>query len=919
MPKIRFENGVVVNVEGNPSQQDIEEIASNLGIKKNQENPDATKGVFDAFKKGFSNIKQSISESGKELDDTLSSDAGYFPKIAKTATTLAKGIARPLIAEPVSTLFRAGGEVVQDVTGKDVNEATANAVNKLVQAGMNNDVAQRVISTYQNKIATNPDAKLAGSAIGDVAELLSYVVGGKGAGAVKGAAEATGEAVSPRLASGMAGFAERARSITAAPRETLGVKNVAPEEAMSNVKQRLLTQIEGKSSSIKKLDKTRSDILDTIAKNPEYHPEIDAENKAFNTSRSVSAMNRDIKTYSKNLDDLFVKADQYLKKVKTDDVISEVQRNLIKESNKSGFVVGGEKIFGDIANMLKRMKGAYGETISRKEVWEIRKKIDQGIEKISDTDLKKSLRADTRKAFAKSLEESIPSDQQGLVKEAMGEIGKVIEARDYLGDVLSGSKINGGRLTDLIRNAVAADAGKAFAGVTGFAAGGPVGAVGGWIVSKKIGNWLAKNTLTTAADRKALEGFIRESPDVFDRVKKYINTLDENAKQQFGSNMKRLESPKIMSPGLKEPNIVDHIKRPVPRLPEGKLNVAPGETIRLPEKSESSKLRTFIDKMKSKKASVDNAVDSGFQKVKSYVKKTRPGMSIEDVSQGTKRGFGTGSGRGASKESIRNEAKTKIGNYIKNLKPKFMELDEMDVLDELKKMSDQIKGKQLKEQDLKDIMNDAKSLIDKVLKDRGKKEAAMNAAETKYNNFIEKARKYRYFEEFRKDNKEIGFSKAKEIFILSRKYGVNGKNEDIAVNTKPYGSTETGMTKGSDDFDTSNVSAVVDDLRGVAKEYKQKINKKINDNISVEEVPMEKFIIGKAAKDKRTDNLRKNGIIDAVTVIKEGNRYRPIDGQHRIQVAKEMGRKTIKVIVANSDRNMSIEEIKKTYKNKTSP
>jgi hypothetical protein len=37
MPIVKFENGVSVNIEGNPTQADIEEIASQLGVSKPQE------------------------------------------------------------------------------------------------------------------------------------------------------------------------------------------------------------------------------------------------------------------------------------------------------------------------------------------------------------------------------------------------------------------------------------------------------------------------------------------------------------------------------------------------------------------------------------------------------------------------------------------------------------------------------------------------------------------------------------------------------------------------------------------------------------------------------------------------------------------------------------------------------------------
>ncbi len=90
MAKIKFENGVTINFEGNPTQKDIDEISKNIGV--GSENPNATKGVLDAFVKGAKNIKESVVKSGQELDETLNTPtttpAGTLAKYVKTATGL---------------------------------------------------------------------------------------------------------------------------------------------------------------------------------------------------------------------------------------------------------------------------------------------------------------------------------------------------------------------------------------------------------------------------------------------------------------------------------------------------------------------------------------------------------------------------------------------------------------------------------------------------------------------------------------------------------------------------------------------------------------------------------------------------------------------------------------------------------------
>jgi hypothetical protein len=161
----------------------IQFVVSDFKSKYSQEDA-PTEGVFDALKKGWSNVKQIVNKSGEELADTLeapiTTPAGKFAQFTKTGTGIMTGVAQALIAEPIATGMRVGGELVQNATGYDINEATSQGVQKLVQAGLDTELAQKTMEGYQKYIASNPESKLAASAVGDIVELLSYVVGGKG-------------------------------------------------------------------------------------------------------------------------------------------------------------------------------------------------------------------------------------------------------------------------------------------------------------------------------------------------------------------------------------------------------------------------------------------------------------------------------------------------------------------------------------------------------------------------------------------------------------------------------------------------------------------------------------------------------------------------------------------------------------------
>lgn len=521
------------------------------------ENPDATHGVIDAFKKGFQNAGESIKQSGEELADTLatptSGPAGTFAKGAKIATGIAAGIAQPLIAEPISTLFRAGGEIAENMTGIDVNEATSQGIQKLVQAGLDTETAKKAIEGYDKYVASNPESKLAGSAIGDIAELLSYAVGAKGAkvtgnvaknagqtviSGVKNTAESVDDLFKP-VAEGAGNVAKKVNMIT-------GKADVQVDDAVGAVKENLLNQIEGKSSSLRKLDKTRTDIIDTIAKNPNYHPDIDVENKTFNMTNQIKNMESDISTYSNELGNLFEKVDAVAGGIDGQSVVKNIENNIFTRKNLSKFAVSGggnSPFIKDVKNLLENIKTIYGDTIPRKDLWEIRKQIDNSINSISDTNIQKSLRQDLRKAFASSLETSLPGDSKSIVKRTMDELSKVIEAKDYSTTVLNGFKVQGGKLTDIIRNATASHLGQVAGAGFGGALGSIPGAAAGFAISKKIGEWLAKNTLANASERKALMELVKKTPQVFDDMKTYIDSLPNEAKNNAYKNIKSLPSP----------------------------------------------------------------------------------------------------------------------------------------------------------------------------------------------------------------------------------------------------------------------------------------------------------------------------------------------------------------------------------------
>jgi hypothetical protein len=586
MPKIKFENGVVVNVEGNPTQADIDEIAQNIGI-----GTDRTQGVFGgqgALAKGFSNIKESIKRSGEDLDKTLNTQGVSTPvKTIKASSGIAKGILEPLFEAAVMTPARVGGELIEKGTGYDINEAIAQNTQKLVEKGLNTQTAQKVMEGYQKLEEKDPESAMALRSLLDIGEVASYGGGGAvgkktlqstargiktGAETVAGGVKRATTPFTEKVAQLGGKGVSRAEEGLGKTKELFGKTEVLPEEAKKAFKENLLEQIEGKKTSIKKLDKTRSDIIDTIASDPRYHPEIDVENKTFNVAKATQNLQSDIQNYSRQLGDLFSKVDEAYGGYSVKDIAQKIKDKVLTEKNRSKLtLLGGQEgsFVKQTAKLLEDISKSYGDAVPRQELWKLRQGIDKAINSISDTQLAKSLRQDVRKAFAEALETSIPGDQKEMVKRAMGEMQKIIEANSYMDDVLKGFKIQGGRLTDIIRDQTATQTGALTGGLAGGIFGGPVGALGGFVASKKIGEFLAKNTLLNASQRKAIQNLVRETPEVFDDIKEYLKQFGkkgglkdqmEGLKKRINGEVKGLnnlfEKKELPSPKTKPDNIV---------------------------------------------------------------------------------------------------------------------------------------------------------------------------------------------------------------------------------------------------------------------------------------------------------------------------------------------------------------------------
>lgn len=546
MPKIKFSNGVTVNVEGNPTQADIDEIAAKIVGQNNQGDPG---GVTGAFKRGWQGLKEDINNRMNKTEEIMRR------KQSPLSTKLQEaGQGFGFVGDVFGRGF---GTALSAATPDIVEKPIKNAFTKGVEKIMKTKTAQDVIGGYQVVKKENPEAignieavinildaflnaTMAGGAKNQGQKLIKNTIK-EGENIVKSSSENIAKNITKVTESNLA---QKIKGVGEKALEFAGKKDVSTESAINSFKANLLQQIEGKASSIKKLNQKISDVIDTIAKNPNYHPIIDAENKTFNVSDALRNMANDKNVFGEQLSNLFSKVDDSFGGFDTKKIIEKISEKVLSEKNNSKLLAIGGKDSSFIKNTRKLLSGMlelYGEKTPRNEIWKLRQTIDKAINSMSDNQVAKSLRQDVRKAFAESLETSIPNDQKQLVKRAMEELQKIIEAEDYTKNVLQGFKIQGGKMTDLIRNAVGTEIGKSVGIGGGAILGGIPGAAAGFVASKKLGEWLAKNTLLNASQRNAILKVVKETPEVFDDMKAYLESLNkEGGTKSLKEGLKKL-------------------------------------------------------------------------------------------------------------------------------------------------------------------------------------------------------------------------------------------------------------------------------------------------------------------------------------------------------------------------------------------
>lgn len=421
------------------------------------------------------------------------------------------------LQSPIRAVGAVGG-AIGDVFGAGLeatglDEPIAQAIQPIVQS----EPIQKAIQAFQTLPKETQDV------LGAIINTANIPLTGVGAGVVKTGIETGANLLKPVA-------------------ETTGklLSKTTPSEAraISNTYKGIMDIVENKKSllnSFKKSEGSGKDPISIVAENPDYMVRINPEAKTIDASDSITNMRRDIADFSTVRDSLLETADEFLPPISTNKIIQDTL-NKFSAKNYSTYLDEGEKAVKDIVTKLQTLRKYNPQTISRIELNNIRKGLDETINSFTDTKLKDRMRADLRKVFKSNLEDSIP--ESGLLSNLNAKIGDLMDASSFLEKNLNGTKVKGGGLTDLAMKATGASIG---ATGLGGAFGGIPGAAAGYLMSDFLSKTLIKNAINNPFDRAILEKLKSVRPDVVKRAEDYIKTSQPTSKPTSTGQKELLE------------------------------------------------------------------------------------------------------------------------------------------------------------------------------------------------------------------------------------------------------------------------------------------------------------------------------------------------------------------------------------------
>ncbi len=234
MPKITFENGVTVNVQGNPTQEDIDEIAQKVGVTKSKQQPAAPAqeepgGVKGAFKRGWKGLVEDIDHRIGKTEQIKHSDQSLG---SKTLQILGQGFGS--IGDALgASIGTTASALTPDGTEKKIKRKMGETVNRAMQT----DLVKKVQKDYGEFKKENPETAGNLEALANIADAFSNALGGGaavkggraavrgGKAAAKGAVELGEQGVKAGVRGTAKGASKLSKPIFTGAKKVTGVAN----------------------------------------------------------------------------------------------------------------------------------------------------------------------------------------------------------------------------------------------------------------------------------------------------------------------------------------------------------------------------------------------------------------------------------------------------------------------------------------------------------------------------------------------------------------------------------------------------------------------------------------------------------------------------------------------------------------------
>lgn len=471
--------------------------------------------IKNVFTERASNIGAGISEIGEAYNAETKQGGSIGAGLAGASV---KALQQPLniAGQAMGGVWDLATQAVMSIVPEDIKEKGQEFITNFIE---NSELAQKTLSEISEIQEKYPDVA---RALGNALNILPAPPAGKLATAgVKGTGKLTTKAIG-----GLDDLIKSASELTETAGKSL-TRKISPttEIAVENTYKGLLKQIENKKSIMSdfvKREGTGKDPLRVISENPDYMVRIDTASKSFDVKDAVSNLNRDVAQYSRVRDAVLSTADDTFGNIATDDVLKNVFTRISGKNYKT-YLDEGERAVKNIITKMESLKKFNPETISRIELNNVRKGIDDTINTLTNTKLQDKLRLDMRTSFKEILEQSLPDNT--LLKELNGKIGDLIDTSDFLTKKLAGSKVKGGGLTDLAIKTAGSQTGAIIGAGAGGVLGGIPGAFAGYGISEFLSKSLIKNAINNPFDRKVLEKMLQETPDIIKKSQEFINKM----------------------------------------------------------------------------------------------------------------------------------------------------------------------------------------------------------------------------------------------------------------------------------------------------------------------------------------------------------------------------------------------------------